>query len=41
MDNYLKQVIEEVEKNTGYNLLTTGMDIYTNADSVKMKLEHL
>lgn len=33
MDNYLKQVIEEVEKNTGYNLLTTGMDIYTNADS--------
>ena len=33
MDNYLKQVIEEVEKNTGYNLLTTGMDIYTNVDS--------
>lgn len=32
MDNYLKQVIEEVEKNTGYNLLTTGMDIYTNVD---------
>lgn len=33
MDNYLKQVVEEVEKNTGYNLLTTGMDIYTNVDS--------
>ncbi|MDG4519122.1 penicillin-binding protein PBP1A [Streptococcus suis] len=32
MDNYLKQVIEEVQKNTGYNLLTTGMDIYTNVD---------
>ncbi len=24
MDNYLKQAVEEVEKNTGYNLLTTG-----------------
>ncbi len=32
MDNYLKQVIEEVETTTGYNLLTTGMDIYTNVD---------
>lgn len=32
MDNYLKQVIEEVQKTTGYNLLTTGMDIYTNVD---------
>ncbi|WP_067103588.1 penicillin-binding protein PBP1A [Streptococcus sp. DD13] len=33
MDNYLKQVIEEVEDKTGYNLLTTGMDVYTNVDS--------
>lgn len=32
MDNYLKQVIEEVETKTGYNLLTTGMDVYTNVD---------
>ncbi|WP_160463300.1 MULTISPECIES: penicillin-binding protein PBP1A [Streptococcus] len=32
MDNYLKQVIEEVEATTGYNLLTTGMDVYTNVD---------
>lgn len=32
MDNYLKQVIEEVESKTGYNLLTTGMDVYTNVD---------
>ncbi|HFI2472175.1 TPA: penicillin-binding protein PBP1A [Streptococcus suis] len=32
MDNYLKQVIEEVEAKTGYNLLTTGMDVYTNVD---------
>lgn len=33
MDNYLKEVIEEVETKTGYNLLTTGMDVYTNVDS--------
>lgn len=32
MDNYLKQVIEEVESKTGYNLLTTGMEVYTNVD---------
>ncbi|HFI0343470.1 TPA: penicillin-binding protein PBP1A [Streptococcus suis] len=32
MDNYLKQVIEEVETKTGYNLLTTGMEVYTNVD---------
>lgn len=32
MDNYLKEVIEEVEEKTGYNLLTTGMDIYANVD---------
>ena len=33
MDNYLKEVIEEVEEKTGYNLLTTGMDVYTNVDT--------
>ena len=33
MDNYLKEVIEEVEDKTGYNLLTTGMSVYTNVDS--------
>ncbi|MGT2912071.1 penicillin-binding protein PBP1A [Streptococcus cameli] len=32
MDNYLKEVIEEVQEKTGYNLLTTGMDVYTNVD---------
>lgn len=33
MDNYLKEVIREVEEKTGYNLLTTGMEVYTNVDS--------
>lgn len=33
MDNYLKEVISEVEEETGYNLLTTGMDVYTNVDT--------
>lgn len=37
MDNYLKQVIEQVEKETGYNLLTTGMDVYTNVDTEAQK----
>ena len=32
LDNYLKEVIEQVENETGYNLLTTGMDVYTNVD---------
>lgn len=32
MDNYLKEVIDQVERETGYNLLTTGMDVYTNVD---------
>lgn len=32
MDNYLKEVIKEVEEKTGYNLLTTGIDVYTNVD---------
>ena len=39
LDNYLKEVIEQVEQETGYNLLTTGMDIYTNVDQdVQKKL---
>ncbi|CGE79344.1 penicillin-binding protein 1a [Streptococcus pneumoniae] len=32
MDNYLKEVIDQVEQETGYNLLTTGMEVYTNVD---------
>ncbi len=32
MDNYLKEVIDQVEQETGYNLLTTGMDVYANVD---------
>ncbi|UJC99656.1 PBP1A family penicillin-binding protein [Streptococcus oralis] len=32
MDNYLKEVIVQVEQETGYNLLTTGMEVYTNVD---------
>lgn len=34
MDNYLKQVIEQVQQETGYNLLTTGMEVYTNVNRV-------
>ncbi len=32
LDNYLKEVIEQVENETGYNLLTTGLDVYTHVD---------
>lgn len=32
LDNYLKEVINQVEQETGYNLLTTGMYVYTNVD---------
>ena len=32
LDNYLKEVIEQVENETGYNLWTTGMEVYTNVD---------
>ena len=32
MDNYLKEVIDQVEQETGYNLLTTGMEVYANVD---------
>ena len=39
LDNYLKEVIDQGEQETGYNLLTTGMDIYTNVDQdVQKKL---
>ena len=39
LDNYLKEVIDQVEQETAYNLLTTGMDIYTNVDQdVQKKL---
>lgn len=32
VDNYLKQVIEEVEEKTGKDVETSGMKIYTNLD---------
>lgn len=37
MDNYLKEVINQVEEETGYNLLTTGMNVYTNVDQEAQK----
>ena len=37
MDNYLKQVIEQVQQETGYNLLTTGMEVYTNVNRAVQK----
>lgn len=37
MDNYLKEVIQQVEEETGYNVLTTGMDVYTNVDAEAQK----
>lgn len=37
MDNYFKEVINQVEEETGYNLLTTGMDVYTNVDQEAQK----
>ncbi|VJJ03692.1 penicillin-binding protein 1A [Streptococcus pneumoniae] len=37
MDNYLKEVINQVEEETGYNLLTTGMDVYTNVNQEAQK----
>lgn len=38
MDNYLKEVIDEVQEKTGYNLLTTGMDVYTNVDTAAQQM---
>ncbi|MFS9078330.1 penicillin-binding protein PBP1A [Streptococcus infantis] len=37
LDNYLKEVIDQVEQETGYNLLTTGMEVYTNVDQEVQK----
>lgn len=37
MDNYLKEVINQVKEKTGYNLLTTGMEVYTNVDQEAQK----
>ncbi|WP_251934847.1 penicillin-binding protein PBP1A [Streptococcus sp. Marseille-Q0941] len=37
LDNYLKEVIKQVETETGYNLLTTGMEVYTNVDQEVQK----
>ena len=37
LDNYLKEVIQQVEEETGYNVLTTGMDVYTNVDTAAQK----
>ncbi|WP_314365959.1 penicillin-binding protein PBP1A [uncultured Streptococcus sp.] len=37
MDNYLKEVIEQVEEETGYNVLTTGMEVYTNVNTDAQK----
>ena len=37
LDNYLKEVINQVEQETGYNLLTTGMEVYTNVDQDAQK----
>lgn len=37
MDNYLKEVIEQVEEETGYNILTTGMEVYTNVNTDAQK----
>ena len=37
MDNYLKEVIDQVEQETGYNLLKTGMEVYTNVDKEVQK----
>ncbi|MFV0560547.1 MAG: PBP1A family penicillin-binding protein [Enterococcus sp.] len=32
VDNYVKEVIDEVEEKTGKNVYTDGLDIYTNLD---------
>jgi len=33
----VKEVIDQVEQETGYNLLTTGMEVYTNVDQEVQK----
>lgn len=37
IDNYVKQVIQEVEETTDYNIYTDGLDIYTNIDMSAQK----
>ena len=37
MYNSLKEIIDQVEQETGYNLLTTGMEVYTNVDQEVQK----
>ena len=37
MDNYIKEAIEQVEEETGYNVLTTGMEVYTNVNTDAQK----
>lgn len=37
MDNYLTQVIKETKEKTGINLLSTGVDVYTNVDAEAQK----
>lgn len=36
-DNYIKQVLEEVEEKTGKNVYTAGLDVYTNLDMAAQK----
>lgn len=36
-DNYVKEVIEQVEKKTGKNVYTDGLEIYTNLDKNAQK----
>lgn len=33
MDNYIKEVIEEVQEKTGYNVMDAGLHVYTNVDT--------
>lgn len=37
MDNYIKEVIEEVKEKTDYNLMDAGLKVYTNVDTEAQK----
>lgn len=37
MDNYIKEVIEEVKEKTGYNLIDAGLHVYTNVNTDAQK----
>lgn len=37
MDNYIKEVIEEVKAKTGYNLIDAGLHVYTNVNTDAQK----